>query len=150
MEENKDINEIEDFRDSYLRAVADYQNLKNRVAKDRLTMVENIRNEFVKKLLPLYDVIWSSTVYSHDNDGKNLILKKFEDTLKDFGVDTIKDLENQEYDSDIAEAVNTQDTLEPHRNNKIYKTIKNGFKDANSGKVIEFAKVVVYKFDDKF
>lgn len=147
---NEETIEKEDFRDRYLRAVADYQNLKNRVAKERLDMASVIRNEFLKKLIPLYDDIFNSTAFGHhDNDGKKLILKKFQDTLLEFGIETIKDLENTLYDSECEEAISMQFTVEPMKHNKVYKTVKHGFKDANTGKIIEVAKVIVYRYEDK-
>lgn len=148
MEENKEINEQEDFRDRYLRAIADYQNLKNRITKDRLTLVYEVRNEFIKKLIPLYDDIFNSTAY--DNDGsKNLILKKFQDVLSEFKVEVLKDLQGEKFDSNIAEAVAVTFTNNSRLDNIVYKTTKHGFKDAETGKIIDYAKVIVFKYGEK-
>lgn len=142
------MNEIEDFREQYLRAVADYQNLKNRVAKERLDMANQIRNEILKKFVPIYDDIYKACIFTKDK-GIKFILNKFDEVFKSFNVEVTSNLNGKIFNSDIAEAISIRATnVSQSLDNIIDDTISSGLKDIETNEIILHPKVIVYKFTE--
>lgn len=145
------MNEIEDFREQYLRAVADYQNLKNRVAKERLDMANQIRNEILKKFVPIYDDIYKACIFTiADKDkGIKFILNKLDEVFKSFNVEVTSNLNGKIFNSDIAEAISIRTTnVSQSLDNIIDDTVSSGLKDIETNEIILHPKVIVYKFTE--
>lgn len=141
-----DKNEIDDIREQYLRAITDYQNLKNRVAKERLDMARQIRNEILKKIIPIYDDIHKACMFKV-NSGIVFILQKFETLFKEFNVEIISNLNRKAFSSDIAEAISLRITHTETFDNMIDETVSSGLKDIETNEMILYPKVIVYKFE---
>ena len=139
--------DLEELKELYLRAVADYKNLKNRVAKERLDMASQIRNEILKKFIPVYDDIYKACMFKSKDKGLDFILKKFNSIFKEFNVETIPNLNGKTFNSDVAEAVSTQVThVSITLDNMIADTVSSGLRDIETNEIILYPKVIVYKF----
>lgn len=86
----KDLEEkVKDLEGKWKRAVADYQNLEKRVARERETLVKFANFSFIKKTIPLKDSLEKAT-QSSPGEGVGLVLKQLEGILRDEGVEEIE------------------------------------------------------------
>ena len=132
--------EIDSYKDKYLRALADYQNLMKQTASEKLEFVKYAANDFLQDILPIYDHLKLSTQGLSEEEKKNpwaqgvtYVLKQFQDVLKQRGVEEIKTV-GEKFDHNTMEAVEgSGDTVS--------KEVIPGYK--LNGKVIRHAKVIV-------
>ena len=99
--------EAEDFKNKYLRALADYKNLEHRFYKESQRLQEQIKKECVIKFLHFLDGLDQAEVFNKD-PGLKMVANNFKSTLVDLGVKEIE-LLGHEYDSHFAEAVEVVD-----------------------------------------
>lgn len=101
-----------------LRAKADLENLRKRVARDVANAHKYALESFITELLPVKDSVElgiSASKNASDvaslSEGLVLTLKMFESALEKFGV-TIVDPEGERFNPDLHEAVSMQETQE--------------------------------------
>lgn len=101
-----------------LRAKADLENLRKRVARDVANAHKYAVESFITKLLPVKDSVELGISASENasdvgslSEGMVLTLKMFESALEKFGV-TIVDPEGERFNPDLHEAVSMQETQE--------------------------------------
>lgn len=80
---------FDDWKNKYLRAIADYQNLEKRVAAQRIQDLKYTAGTIITKLLPVLDVLEKAEKATSDQ-GIILAVKMFRDTLKSEGVEKIE------------------------------------------------------------
>jgi molecular chaperone GrpE len=103
--------EVAEFRDSYLRATADYRNFKRRTEQERADLIRNASAGLLLKLLPVMDDL-ERAMQSVTPDvestpwygGFKLIPQKLQTILESEGVKPIEAL-GQEFDPNKHEAV---------------------------------------------
>lgn len=128
--------DTEDYKEKYLRALADYHNLEKQTQAWREDFVKFASSGLIKKLLEILDDLEKAEEHLKD-DGLSMVIKKFKDTLFAEGLTEIK-LEGQEFDPNLAEVVSTEPSEKPNIVNKV---LQKGY-DLN-GRVIRPAKVIV-------
>jgi molecular chaperone GrpE len=104
--------ELKDLKDKYLRALADQDNLRKRVEKEKSELFNYGLTNFIKELLPVVDTLENALIEaqkSSDNsqalvEGIKLILSKFHSVLKKHGVKEIEAL-NKPFDPSLHEAI---------------------------------------------
>lgn len=114
-EENQEIesqsaaepDELAETKNKLLRALADFDNYKKRVAADREQFLQFANEALIIELLPIIDGL--GRAMNHDaseemTKGIALIKKQFEDILKKYGVSEIEVL-GKPYDPHFHEAV---------------------------------------------
>ncbi len=136
-----------DYKDQYLRAIADYQNLQKQTAKDRLDFIQFANQEIIIALLPILNNFKEATKHVPDADKEKSwvvgifhIQRQLEDLLKNMGVEEI--VAEGQFDPTIHEAISHQPSTD-QEDNDIINVISPGYKLNN--KVIVPAKVVVAK-----
>jgi len=123
-EENEKLKkEIEDLKNKYLRALADYQNLQKRVLEEKRDWENRIKKEFFLKILPFLDNLEKAEMFIKD-PGLRLIKDQFFQLLKNEGVEEI-DLLGKKFDPNLAEAV---DVVEGEKENIIVEVLRKGYK----------------------
>jgi molecular chaperone GrpE len=127
------------LENSLKRALADYANLKKRVANDQLQFVKYSNQELLNKLLPVVDDLKRAQDYLKD-DGLNLALNQFLSVLESEGVKQMQ-LLNQDFDPQTAECVE----MVEGKQNKIIEVVKMGY--TYNDKVLRPAQVKVGKGD---
>ncbi|MDO9399590.1 MAG: nucleotide exchange factor GrpE [bacterium] len=141
--------EVDDFEEKYKRALADYQNLLKQTAKEKMEFARFANERLFYEILPVYDNL--KTAIQHINEvaekngwviGIKYIIKQFSDVLKNSGIEEII-VEKGKFDHNIMEAISSEETEDKKLDGQIAKQVKDGYK--LNGKVIEAAKVVVYK-----
>ena len=98
----------DEYFDHLKRNMADFDNYKKRIAKEKEAMYYTIASDLVADLLPIIDnfekAISSETEETSFKEGVSMIYTQICDTLKKIGVNEIKS-ENQVFDPNLHEAV---------------------------------------------
>ena len=126
------------YKNSYLRALADYQNFEKRVGKEREELLKSASRRMITKLLPLLNNLEKAEVFVKD-PGLKLIKDELEKILKEEGLEEIE-VAGSIYNPEVAEAV---EIVDGEQDNKIVEVIRKGYKLNN--KVIQPAQVKVSK-----
>jgi len=116
-------NEKEEWRNKYLRALADYQNFEKRTFDEKSRIEKRANGNLIIKLLPFLDSLEKAEIFIKDQ-GLKMIREKFYQVLKENGVEEIQIL-NQEFDPFLAEAV---DIVEGDKDNIVVEVTRKGYK----------------------
>ena len=139
MEEKVEI----DYKDKYIRLVAEFDNFKKRTVKENSNIVKNANEKLVVDLLPIIDDIERSLEYIKDDstkDGIEMVLNKFKSILEKYKVNKISTIGN-EFDSDLHESVSVVES--DKKSGEIIGEVLSGYK--MNDKVIRYSKVVISK-----
>ena len=145
---NTENKEIEDFRDSYIRVLADYQNLQKRTARDLSNITKTTTHQVFKQFIPLYNDIKAGLKYN--DPGIKIIYNKFVSILisNQIGIIDKNFFDTRcegKFNDDYAEALNVSTTQDSNLDNCVEDVIEDGFFDIKNNCVISHAKVTVYK-----
>ncbi len=132
--------ELETYKKQYLRALADYHNLENRINEERERIGKRATKAFVLKLLPFLDNLEKAEVFVKD-EGLGLIKNQFSKILKDEGLEEIQILGGQ-FNPELAEAV---DVVKGEDDNIVQDVLQKGY--MLDGEVVRHAQVKVTKKD---
>ena len=148
IEANTENKEIEDFRDSYIRVLADYQNLQKRTSRDLSNIAKMTTHRVIKQFIPLYNDIKAGLKYN--DPGIKIIYNKFVSILTSNQIEIIDknffDTKCEgKFNDDYAEALNISIIPDPDLDNYIADVIEDGFFDSKNNCVISHAKVTVFK-----
>jgi len=137
-----------DWQKKYLRALADYQNLLKQTAKEKMEFTVFANEQMLKEILPVYDHL-KLAIEHHNGEstddwlkGVEHVVKQFKDALVKVGVEEIK-VKEEKFDHNLMEAIGSEETEDKSLDGKVAKQVKAGYR--LNGKVIEAAKVIVYK-----
>ncbi len=130
--------ELLNFKNLYLRALADYKNLENRVQNERSQMRDTVKKQIVMELLPVLDNLNQAEIFLKDS-GLQMVRKSFEKALENMGVKEIE-LLGSEYDPYSAEVIEVEEGRE---NNIVIEVISKGY--TLNGEVVRPGKVKVSK-----
>lgn len=126
------------FKDMYLRTLADYKNLENRVNSERQNMRSFYMKEFILELLPFIDNLDQAMLFNKDQ-GLQMISQSFMKTLSAFGLSEVE-LKGSQFDPKTAEVI---DVVEGKNENEIVEILQKAY--ALNGVLIRHAKVKVSK-----
>lgn len=131
----------------YKRALADYQNLLKQTAKEKMEFAAYANEQMLKEILPVYDHL-KMAIEHHNGEstddwlvGVKHVVKQFKDVLNRIGVEEIE--AGKKFDHNTMDAVGSEQCEDEALDCSVAKQVKSGYK--LNGKVIEPAKVVVYK-----
>lgn len=130
--------QADDYKNKYLRALADYQNYEKRVREEKNQVQEFAITNILVRLLPFLDHLEKAEVFIKDK-GLKMVKDNFEKVLESIGLEEIK-IEGKEFDPHIAEAI---EMVEGDRDNIVKEVIRRGY--MLNGKVIRVAQVKVTK-----
>ncbi len=148
------------LEDKYKRALADYQNLIKQTAKEKMEFAVFANEQMLKEILPVYDHL--KLALEHHNGestdgwlkGVEHVVKQFKDVLNKIGVEEILvpteasgKVKDKKFDHNLMDAIKSEETEDENLDGLVAKQIKAGYR--LNGKVIEPAKVIVYKFPPK-
>ena len=138
---------VRELQDKYLRLSAEFDNYRKRTLKEKTEMVKSASEDLLIKFLPFMDDIergMSAVNASQDLDalkqGMNLIYTRLTDFLQLNGVKEIEVL-NQEFNTDLHEAVTKIPVTEEGLKGKIVDVIQKGY--YLHDKLIRYPKVVI-------
>lgn len=130
---------ISELENNWKRALADYQNLEKRVAVEKSDIIEYSNRVLISKLLFIVDSL-EMMVMHIDDAGLKMILKEFEQILKDEGVEKIETL-GLDFDENTMDAIELVEIEDKKQINKVMEVSQKGYKLKN--KILRPAKVKV-------
>ncbi|HDZ5065992.1 TPA: nucleotide exchange factor GrpE [Campylobacter jejuni] len=146
-EQNKLQKEYDELKDKYMRANAEFENIKKRMEKEKLNAMAYANESFAKDLLDVLDALEAAiNVECHDEislkikEGVQNTLDLFLKKLEKNGVALIK--EEKEFDPNLHEAMFHVDS-ESHQSGEVVQVLQKGYKI--SDRVIRPTKVSVAK-----
>lgn len=138
-EQLKKIEEERDqYKDKYLRALADYHNFQKRAVEQEVKVVSNVKKHMIVTLLPFLDNLEKAEAFVKDS-GLTMVKKHFRETLEREGLKEL-DLIGGEYDPYQAEAI---EIVEGDQDNIVVDILEKGY--AIGDDIIRPAKVKVSK-----
>jgi molecular chaperone GrpE len=110
--------EKEELRDQLLRRLADMDNLKKRLERDKSDFFQYALADFIKELLPVLDSLERALERPDEGNGHSfqegvrLIHKQFLDALRKRGVAPILDVVDRKFDPNHEQALATEESDE--------------------------------------
>lgn len=138
-------NEAEQWKDKYIRLVAEFDNYKKRTLKEKSELILNGSEKTVAAILPILDDFERATADKTEDpqaikEGYELIYKKFLKALETLGVNKIK-TDNADFDVDYHEAIAMVPGMGDDKKGKVIDCVQIGY--TLNDKVIRHAKVAV-------
>ncbi len=140
---------LDNEKKEYLFLMADFDNFRKRIAKEKIEILKNAAESTLKGLLPIVDDFergidatkgTNNTEAEAIRQGMELIYNKFVKFLNDNGVKAM-DSNGQVYDVDLHEAIATIPAADESQKGLIIDTTQKGY--TINDKVLRYAKVVV-------
>jgi molecular chaperone GrpE len=145
MEDNLEENRIQenevksveaDWKDSYIRLYADFENFKKRVQKEKDDLVLKTKINMISSIIDLDNDLHIARKTIGDSDGINLILNKVSNFFK---THDIEEIQTQTYDADLHEVISVLETGE----SKIVDVVSKGY--SIKGKPFRYPKIILSK-----
>ena len=138
-------NEAEQWKDKYIRLVAEFENYKKRTLKEKSELILNGSEKTVAAILPILDDFERATADKTEDpqaikEGYELIYKKFLKALETLGVNKIE-TDNADFDVDYHEAIAMVPGMGDDKKGKVIDCVQTGY--TLNDKVIRHAKVAV-------
>ncbi len=137
--------EVAEYKDKWIRNVAEFDNYKKRNATIWKDAFLEGKKDTILKILPLGDNLETAINIITDEksrEGVVLLLKQFNDVLKNLGVEVINPT-GEQFNPDVAEAVMQVDGDEGEESGTVKTTFRKGYKADN--KIIRYAQVSVVR-----
>ena len=137
--------EVEQYKDKYLRAVAEFDNYRKRTLKEKAELLLNGSEKAVCAFLPILDdferaIADKTEAVNAIKEGMQIIFNKFNKTLESLGVKKIE-TEGKDFDVDFHEAVAMVPGMGDDKKGKVIDCVQTGYQ--LNDKVIRHAKVAV-------
>jgi len=136
------------WQDKFLRAHAEFENVKKRMEKDKVDFMRYANESFILDFLPIADNLEIAEKHIKEakdfkavRGGVDMIQTQIQKFLKDIGVEKIKTI-GEKFDPNVHEAVETAEE-EGKKENVIIQELKPGYK--LNGKLIRPAMVKIVK-----
>ena len=138
-------NDAEQWKDKYIRLVAEFENYKKRTLKEKSELILNGSEKTVAAILPILDDFERATAGKTEDpqaikEGYELIYKKFLKALETLGVHKIK-TDDADFDVDYHEAIAMVPGMGDDKKGKVIDCVQTGY--TLNDKVIRHAKVAV-------
>ena len=138
-------NEAEQWKDKYIRLVAEFENYKKRTLKEKSELILNGSEKTVAAILPILDDFERATADKTEDpqaikEGFELIYKKFMKALETLGVNKIE-TENADFNVDYHEAIAMVPGMGDDKKGKVIDCVQTDY--TLNDEVIRHAKVAV-------
>lgn len=137
--------EAEQWKDKYIRLMAEFDNYKKRTLKEKTELIFNGSEKTIGAVLPILDDFERAIADNTDDatavkEGFSLIYKKFFETLEKLGVKKIE-TEDADFNVDYHEAIAMVPGMGDDKKGKVIDCVQTGY--TLNDKVIRHAKVAV-------
>lgn len=140
-------NKNNDWKESYLRLMAEFENYKRRTQKEKAEIIKFANENLLEKFLPVIDdfkrtqkAIGKTDNLAKVKEGIDLVSEKFYNTLSAIGLQPIKTI-GEKFDSNFQEAITTIPVQDDSQKGVVIDEAETGY--TFNGKVIRYAKVIV-------
>lgn len=127
-----------DYKNKYLRALADYHNFEKRVSEEKQQIIKTANTQVILRLLPFLDHLEKAEVFVKDN-GLKIVKDDFLKTLKELGLEEL-DVLGKPFDPHTCEAL---EVVAGEKDNVVAEVLRKGYKFQE--KIIRVAQVKVSK-----
>ena len=141
--------EVAEFKEKYLRQVAEFDNFRKRNARERLELISTAGKDVIVSLLDVLDDCDRAQQQAEKSlpegparEGIMLVFNKLRNTLYAKGLKPMESI-GQEFNPDLHEAVTEIPVPSPDMQGKVVDEVQKGY--YLNDKIIRFAKVVVGK-----
>jgi molecular chaperone GrpE len=141
--------ELEEWKDKYMRKVAEFDNYKRRTAKEKIEMMQTAGKEVIGELLDVLDdceraqkQLETANDTEAIREGVMLVFNKLRSVLQSRGLKPMETI-GQEFNPDYHEAITEIPSPTPDLNGKVVDEVMKGY--YLNDKIIRHAKVVVGK-----
>lgn len=123
--------EVEQYKDKYLRAVAEFDNYRKRTLKEKAELLLNGSEKAVCAFLPILDDFERAIADKTEDvnaikEGMQIIFNKFNKTLESLGVKKIE-TEGKDFDVDFHEAVAMVPGMGDDKKGKVIDCVQTGY-----------------------
>jgi molecular chaperone GrpE (heat shock protein) len=135
-----------DWKDKYIRSLADYDNMKKFMENKNINSKREAISDIISNVIsPIYNDLRRGV--KNNIDGCELILNNLKSSLDKIEVSVIDDVEltDRIFNTDCMEALSTSPCIE-QLDDTVEEVIDPGFIDNKTGKTIVYAKVIVRKY----
>tara|TARA_X000001036_G_scaffold348791_1_gene329187 strand:- start:1052 stop:1564 length:513 start_codon:yes stop_codon:yes gene_type:complete len=138
---------VKEEKDKYLRLFAEFENYKKRTSKERIELYKTANQEVISNLIPILDDFNRANQQiekengSIDQEGFQLIFNKFNEILKNNGLNPTEAKIGDEFDAEHHEAITQIPALSEDKKGKIIDIIEIGYQLGD--RIIRYPKVVV-------
>lgn len=139
--------QVKDYKDRYLRALADYQNLLKRSDKEFSNGWYNGQNKIIEELIPFFDDFDRLVENVSDQIGANYVRSTLERSLKTNNISVINPNEGDVFDENFHDAIMVVPTMHKNLDNHVKAVFTKGYK--HNDYVIRYAGVSVYKYQEQ-
>ena len=140
--------EVQEYKEKYLRQVAEFDNFRKRTARERLELIQTAGKDVIVSMLDVLDdcdralqQVEKTLESSPAKEGIVLVFNKLRNTLYAKGLKPMESI-GQEFNPDLHEAV-TEVPVPSEMKGKVVDEVQKGY--YLNDKIIRFAKVVVGK-----
>lgn len=141
--------EMEEYKDKYMRLVAEFDNFRKRNAKERVELIQTAGRDVVQSLLEVLDdcgraqkQMETSGDLETIKQGVQLVFSKLQNTLHSKGLKKMESV-NADFNADMHEAITEIPAPTEELKGKVIDEIEPGY--YLNDKLIRYAKVVVGK-----
>ncbi len=141
--------EAAEWKDKYLRLVAEFDNFRKRNAKERIELIQTAGKDVIVSLLDVLDdseraqkQLETSNDAAASKEGVLLVFNKLRNTLQSRGLKPMNST-GQEFNPDLHEAITEIPAPSKQLEGKVVDEVQKGY--YLNDKIIRFAKVVVGK-----
>lgn len=137
--------EAQDWKDKYIRLMAEFDNFRKRVLKEKAELILNGSEKTVTAILPILDDFERALADNTEDpkaikEGEELIFKKFQKILESLGIKKIE-TKDADFNVDFHEAIAMVPGMGDDKKGKIIDCVQAGY--TLNDKVIRHAKVAV-------
>lgn len=120
--EHKETETNIDYKDRYMRALADYKNLQRQVDGERKLIFTLATANVLEQIIPTVDLLYKAEIFMKD-PGMQMVKDQLVHVLEEFGLKEIEFL-GKEYDPHMAEVVGT---VEGEKENIVVEVVRRGY-----------------------
>jgi molecular chaperone GrpE len=143
VKENADLKkQVDELKDKYLRQVAEFDNYRRRVMKEKIETIQTASRDTLTAILPILDDFDRAAKNESFTEGVNLVWQKFHSIVRSKGLTAMESPQGADFDPDQHEAI-TEIPAGDDLVGKIVDTVEKGY--LLNEKIIRYAKVVVGK-----
>lgn len=119
------VNEVNDYKDKYYRAVAETENIKKRVERDKTQAIKFANEKFARDLLETIDDFENCLKVEMDDDIRTGIELIYRGLLKTLEKNKVKECVYETFDPQIHEAISSVDS--DQESNTIVEIFRKGY-----------------------
>lgn len=137
----KENEEIEQLKNQLARALADYDNLRKRIERERLDIEKVVSLGLIIKMLSVLDTLESAQKHLQDQ-GLAITINEFKKVLDEEGLEEIRPEKGEKFDHNVHEAIESVQASGPEGGKKgeVTELVLPGWKFTD-GYVVRVAKV---------